>query len=79
MAGKPDVDILLLKDRALDASAEGITIADAEQPDRPLIYVNKGFELLTGYTADSVLGSNCRFLHLSCARKKTCRQTSAVA
>ena len=51
-----------LKDRALTASAEGITIADAQLPDRPLIYVNAGFERLTGYSRESVLGRNCRFL-----------------
>jgi sigma-B regulation protein RsbU (phosphoserine phosphatase) len=54
--------LLVLKDRALDAAAEGITIADARLPGMPLIYVNTGFERLTGYSADSVLGRNCRFL-----------------
>jgi PAS domain S-box-containing protein len=58
----PEFDHLVLKDRALDEAAEGITIADATQPDRPLIYVNKGFEQLTGYSANDVLGRNCRFL-----------------
>jgi PAS domain S-box-containing protein len=53
---------LLLKDRALSAAAEGITIADARAPDRPLIYVNEGFTRLTGYSAEETLGSNCRFL-----------------
>lgn len=53
---------LELKDRALAASAEGITIADASLPDNPLIYVNAGFERLTGYSAAEVLGRNCRFL-----------------
>lgn len=51
-----------LKDRALDVALEGFTIADARLPDRPLIYVNHGFEILTGYTAAEVLGKNCRFL-----------------
>ena len=51
-----------LKDRALAAAAEGITIADARQPDNPLIYVNSGFERLTGYSVSEVLGTNCRFL-----------------
>jgi len=54
--------LLALKDRALNAALEGITIADARQPDNPLIYVNRGFEILTGYTAAEALGSNCRFL-----------------
>ena len=53
---------LALKDRALAAAAEGIVIADARRPDMPLIYVNSGFERITGYAADSVLGKNCRLL-----------------
>lgn len=55
-------ELVLLKDRALSATAEGITIADARAADRPLIYVNAGFERLTGYARDDVLGRNCRFL-----------------
>ena len=51
-----------IKDRALAVAAEGITIADARLPGRPLIYVNEGFERLTGYTASDVLGRNCKFL-----------------
>jgi sigma-B regulation protein RsbU (phosphoserine phosphatase) len=55
-------DQLALKDRALDVAAEGITIADARLPDRPLIYANEGFEHMTGYSVAEVLGRNCRFL-----------------
>ncbi len=51
-----------LKDRALNVAAEGITIADARLPDRPLIYVNEGFVRATGYAVADVLGRNCRFL-----------------
>lgn len=53
---------LALKDRALAAAAEGITIADARLPERPLIYVNEGFVRLTGYSAEEVIGQSCRFL-----------------
>ena len=53
---------LALQDRALAVAAEGITIADARQPGRPLIYVNEGFERLTGYSAADALGRNCKFL-----------------
>ena len=56
------VDDLLLKDRALNVAAEGITISDMRLPERPLIYINEGFERLTGYSAESMLGKNCRFL-----------------
>ena len=40
-------------------------VADAQQPDLPLVYVNPGFERMTGYRAEEVLGRNCRFLHSS--------------
>lgn len=48
--------------RALSNTAEGIAISDPSLPDNPLIYVNEGFEKLTGYTTQEVLGKNCRFL-----------------
>ncbi|MEZ4387197.1 MAG: SpoIIE family protein phosphatase [Candidatus Krumholzibacteriia bacterium] len=57
-----DQEWLALQDRALAVAAEGITIADARHPERPLIYVNDGFERLTGYRAEEVIGRNCNFL-----------------
>src|SRR5664279_1416955 len=63
---------LELKDRALAASAEGITIADASIPDNPLIYANAGFERLTGYSVAEVLGRNCRFLQGRRHRSRDC-------
>ncbi|MEC4986182.1 MAG: PAS domain S-box protein [Oscillatoria sp. PMC 1068.18] len=54
--------MLRLYDRALTATSNGIVIADATQPDCPLIYCNPGFEELTGYSQAEVIGSNCRFL-----------------
>ncbi|XP_023537282.1 adagio protein 3-like isoform X1 [Cucurbita pepo subsp. pepo] len=37
-------------------------VSDALEPEFPIIYVNKVFEIYTGYRADEVLGQNCRFL-----------------
>jgi PAS domain S-box-containing protein len=51
-----------LKERALDEAPVGITIADAEEPDVPLIYANDAFTDLTGYDREAVIGRNCRFL-----------------
>ena len=53
---------LELKDRALAATAEGIAITNPSLPDNPIIYANMGFELMTGYSVESVVGRNCRFL-----------------
>jgi phosphoserine phosphatase RsbU/P len=51
-----------LMDRALSAAAEGIVIVDAIAPGLPLVYINRGFESITGYSAEEVIGRNCRFL-----------------
>ncbi|MBK9052565.1 MAG: PAS domain S-box protein [Chloroflexi bacterium] len=53
---------LSLFTQAVEASVDSITIADARQPDMPLIYVNEAFERITGYKRDEVIGRNCRFL-----------------
>lgn len=40
----------------------GFTVSDVKQKDLPLVYVNRGFEQLTGYLSSEVIGRNCRFL-----------------
>jgi PAS domain S-box-containing protein len=53
---------LSLLERAIAASSNGIVIADAGDPDRPIIYCNPAFEKLSGYSREEVIGRNCRFL-----------------
>jgi len=53
---------LRIKSQALEESTVGITIADADQPDLPIVYANEGFTRLTGYPKQRLLGDNCRFL-----------------
>lgn len=53
---------LLLKERALESTAEGVVISDCTQDGMPIIYVNKAFTAVTGYEYDEVIGRNCRFL-----------------
>ncbi|MEG4459101.1 PAS domain S-box protein [Microcoleus sp. N9_A1] len=53
---------LSLLERAIAASSNSILIADARTPDTPIIYCNPAFEKLTGYSAEEVIGRNCRFL-----------------
>ncbi|MES1946298.1 PAS/PAC sensor-containing diguanylate cyclase [Salinisphaera sp. C84B14] len=55
------IDLELLQHAVLD-SRDGITIADAQAEDLPLIFVNPAFERMTGYSHDEVVGRNCRFL-----------------
>ena len=48
--------------QAAETMALGMAISDATRPDYPIVYCNPGFERLTGYTSEEVLGRNCRFL-----------------
>ncbi|SDV99268.1 PAS domain-containing protein [Nitrosomonas communis] len=48
--------------KILDSCVNGITLADPDQEDMPLVYVNKAFEKITGYSQEETVGKNCRFL-----------------
>jgi PAS domain S-box-containing protein len=46
----------------LDGSVNGITLSDPDQEDNPIVYANKAFELISGYSNEETVGRNCRFL-----------------
>ena len=50
---------LARREHALDCLEQGILIA---APDRRVQFVNKGFERLTGYRRDEIMGRSCRLL-----------------
>jgi PAS domain S-box-containing protein len=53
---------LRILERAMSASSNGIIITDPTRSDNPMIYVNPGFERMTGYSAEEVVGKNSRIL-----------------
>ena len=53
---------MVMRDRAIAASTQGILITDASAPDNPVVYASPGFERMTGYTSAEIVGRNCRFL-----------------
>ncbi|MFB6111823.1 MAG: PAS domain-containing protein [Halobacteriaceae archaeon] len=55
-------DEVVLRDEVLDSVPMGVTIADANRPDLPVVYANRYFESVTGYSRGDTLGRNCRFL-----------------
>ena len=55
----PDKAVL---ERILETAGEGIIVADARDPELPVVYVNPAFEALTGYAAEQIVGRNPRFL-----------------
>ena len=46
----------------IDSMGVGLSIVDARKEGLPLVYVNKGFEEITGYLQEEVYMKNCRFL-----------------
>ena len=59
---RPEMIDAQLLERIVNASADGIVVAEQEGDENILIYVNQGFERLTGYSADEILYRDCRFL-----------------
>ena len=56
------VDRRELASVALERTRMPIIIADARQPDIPIVLVNQAFLDMTGYSDAEVIGRNCRFL-----------------
>lgn len=46
----------------INASNDGIVVAEQEGDDNILIYANKAFEMLTGFAVEDILYRDCRFL-----------------
>ncbi|WP_442489057.1 PAS domain-containing protein [Halomonas litopenaei] len=59
---RPNMIAPELLERIVNASEDGIVVAEKEGDEHILIYVNQGFERLTGYSADEILYRDCRFL-----------------
>ncbi|KTD58077.1 regulatory protein (GGDEF and EAL domains) [Legionella sainthelensi] len=58
-------DELRIRERAIEASTLGVAIIDISKSNMPIIYVNKAFERITGYSERQILGQNLSFIHRS--------------
>jgi PAS domain S-box-containing protein len=47
---------------AVERTRMPMVVSDARQPDCPIVLANHAFLALTGYSAEEVIGRNCRFL-----------------
>ncbi|MFT4832401.1 MAG: PAS domain S-box-containing protein [Psychroserpens sp.] len=71
---KTNRKMLHLRNMALEAAGNGITITDARQSDLPIIYCNDGFVKMTGYSKQEVLDKNCRFLQANDRKQREIRE-----
>jgi PAS domain S-box-containing protein len=46
----------------LDSCVNGVTLSDPDLEDSPIVYANKAFEDICGYSQEEIIGVNCRFL-----------------
>lgn len=60
--GKAKDALLNLRNNALASASNSIVIADALQPQTPIVYCNAAFEKMTGYSLKELLGKNGQFL-----------------
>lgn len=51
-----------LRAHALNFTRHGVIITDAGTVGNPIIDVNPGFEVMTGYSREEVIGRDCNFL-----------------
>ncbi|MEY5134939.1 MAG: hypothetical protein RL709_640 [Pseudomonadota bacterium] len=55
-------DFKLLQ-KAVDSSTDGIVIVDAQSPTHSIVYANKAYENITGYSNSELLGKSCSMMH----------------
>lgn len=48
--------------QAVGSARNGVVMTDPTRPENPIIYTNPAFTDITGYSAEEILGNNCRFL-----------------
>ncbi len=61
-------------------AAVSIVLTNPNMDDNPIVYVNDGFQRVTGYAASAVIGRNCRFLQGEKTKKSSVdRLRSAIA
>ena len=62
VTAKDDGLIPYVLTQILDACVNGVTLSDPDLPDNPIVYANKAFEEMSGYSEEEIVGRNCRFL-----------------
>jgi PAS domain S-box-containing protein len=52
----------VLFEQAMAQTRMAICLSDPHHPDHPIVFANRAFRQLTGYSEEEIVGRNCRFL-----------------
>jgi len=52
----------VLFEQAMAQTRMAICLSDPHLPDQPIVFANRAFRQLTGYSEEEIVGRNCRFL-----------------
>ena len=63
---------------AVETTRMPMIVTDPRQPDNPIIFANRAFLAMTGYTPEELVGRNCRFLQGPETDPKTVDQLRAA-
>ncbi|WP_028388450.1 EAL domain-containing protein [Legionella fairfieldensis] len=55
-------DELRIRERAIEASTHGVAIIDITRSQQPIIYINKAYERITGYSEKQTIGQSLMYL-----------------
>lgn len=56
-AARSAIHAVHVRERALDAATSGVIVADASDPRLPIVYVNRAFERLFGFSRQELVGN----------------------
>jgi len=62
--------------RSIMATRSPLILTDNSLPDNPIVYANEAFLDLCGYSAEEIIGKNCRFLQGDDTDKKSVKEIS---
>ena len=63
---------------AVETTRMPMIVTDPRQPDNPIIFANRAFLAMTGYTPEELVGRNCRFLQGPETDRETVAQVRAA-
>ncbi|MBS0426779.1 MAG: PAS domain-containing protein [Proteobacteria bacterium] len=63
---------------AIETTRMPMLVTDPRQPDNPIVFANRAFVAMSGYSRDEIVGHNCRFLQGPATDRQTVQAIRAA-